>query len=325
MANVLSQEEVDSLLSGIEDGKVTTETAVSDNTAGVPAYDFSKKSGPAHLRMPALGIIHERFINLVNGSILKALSSNIDVSVTDIDSVKFGDFCRSLPLPTSLNIYKMEPLKGFGLLVLEGALVFAFVDVFFGGKCISHVKLEGRSFTAIERKVIDRIVGIVLEDLEKAWADVHKLNMIYTRSEIDPQFAGIAKPNDMVIVTRFQVDFGNYGGIMKICLPYDTIEPIRQKLSDSYQAEKVEVDQRWRKHIEGRVKEMSLSLKCMIRAARITGRELLGMQINDVLLTEQKVDDPVLVEVGHLTKFKGFLGVQNNKKAVRIEEIMKTR
>lgn len=320
MANVLSQEEVDSLLGGIGDGKVETGTSVPEIDGVVQYYDFSKKSLPVHLRLPALGMINERFINLVNENLSTSVGSVIDVSVAEINSVKFGDFCRSLPVPASLNIFKMEPLRGFALLVFEGWLVFAFVDAIFGGKCVRHVKLEGKSFTAIEGKIISRIVNIVLGDLQKAWSDVHEVKMTCTRSEIDPQFAGIAKPNDMIVATKFNVNVGNFTGGMTVCLPYVMIEPIRKKLRDSYQGEKFEIDQTWRRHIESKIQELVINLRCTLGTLKITGRELLEMKTDDVFMMNQKTDDPVLVSVGNTTKFRGYLGSTNNKKAVKISE-----
>lgn len=324
MANVLSQEEVDSLLGGIGEGKVETETCVPEIGGAVKTYDFSQKSVPVHLRLPALGMINERFINHVNESLSTSIGSVVDVSIDGIDSIKFGDFCRSLPLPTSLNIFKMEPLRGFAILVFEGWLVFAFVDAIFGGKCVSHVKLEGKSFTAIEGKVTSRVVETVLVALQKAWADVQELKMIYTRTEIDPQFAGIAKPNDIIIATRFNVNVGSFTGGMTICLPYIMIEPIRRKLRDKFQGEKVETDRTWQKHIESRIQELNINLTCTLGTIKITGRELLGMKADDVLLMDQKGDDPVIVSVGDMTKFKGYQGSINNKKAVKISEIINT-
>ncbi|MFH2047306.1 MAG: flagellar motor switch protein FliM [Pseudomonadota bacterium] len=320
MANILSQDEVDSLLGGIDEGSVETETDVPETGGANQLYDFAKKSRPDHLRLPALGMINERFLNLVNESLPETVGLTADVSIDDIDSVKFGDFCRSLPVPTSLNIFKMEPLKGFALLVFEGWLVFAFVDALFGGKGLSHVKLEGKSFTAIEKKLVSRIVDIILVDLQKAWSDVKDLKMVCVRTEMDPQFAGIAKPTDMVIATKFAVNVGNFTGGMTICLPYDVIEPIGEKLKDNFRSEKVEADLTWRPHIENKIKDLNINLKCTLGRIKITGREFLEMKTNDVLLTGQKVDDPVLVSVDDINKFKGYVGSMNNKKAIRIAQ-----
>ena len=318
MEKVLSQEEVDSLLNGIDEGKVETETDVPENAEGLQVYDFSTKSAPYHQRMPALGIINERFISFINSDLSDATGSGIDISVSEVDSVRYGEFCRSLPLPASLNIFKMKPLRGFAMLVLEGPLVFSFVDIFFGGKCSTHVKLEGRSFTAIEAKIIERIVKIVLQDYERAWSDVHDLEMEYSRTEVDPQFAGIAKPDDMIITTRFNVEIGNFSGSMSICVPYNTLETIKADLSQNYKTENVEVDSPWRKFIEKKLKDIELNLHCTLGMTTITGRELLGMQKDDVILLDQRVNEPVGIYVGDSPKLLGFPGSVNNKKAIRI-------
>jgi len=318
MEKVLSQEEVDSLLNGIDEGKVETETDIPENTEGLQVYDFSSKSAPYHQRMPALGIINERFISFINTNLSDATGSAIDVSVREIDTVRYGEFCRSLPLPASLNILKMKPLRGYAALVLEGPLVFSFVDIFFGGKCSTHVKLEGRSFTAIEKKIIQRIVNIVLQDYERAWADVHNLEMEYSRTEVDPQFAGIAKPDEMIITTRFNVEIGNFSGSMSICIPYNTLESIKSDLSQNYKTENVEADSPWRQFIEKKLKEIELDLHCTLGMTTITGREILGMQKDDVILLDQRIKEPVGIYIGASQKMVGFPGSVNNKKAIRI-------
>ncbi len=185
---------------------------------------------------------------------------------------------------------------------------------------VSHVKLEGKSFTTIEKKIISRIVDIVLADFQRAWADIKNLKMINARSEMDPQFAGIAKPTDMIIATKFIVNVGNFTGRMTICLPYAVIEPIGGKLKDSFRGEKFEIDQTWRQHIESKICELDISLRCTLGRIKITSREFLEMKSNDVLLTSQKVDDPVILSIGEKNKFKGYVGSMNNKKAIRIEE-----
>jgi flagellar motor switch protein FliM len=318
MEKVLSQDEVDSLLNGIDEGKVETETDVPESTEGLQAYDFSSKSAPYHQRMPALGIINERFISFINTDLSNATGSVIDVSVREIDTVRYGEFCRSLPLPASLNIFKMKPLRGYALLVLEGPLVFSFVDIFFGGKCSTHVKLEGRSFTAIETKIIERIVRIVLQDYERAWADVHQVEMTYSRTEVDPQFAGIAKPEDMIITTRFGVDIGSFSGTMSICVPYNTLETIKDNLRQNYKTENVEADSTWRRIIEKRLKDVEVNLNCTLGMTTITGRELLGMQTDDVILLDKRVKEPVSIFVGNNEKLMGYPGSINKKKAIRI-------
>ena len=320
MANVLSQEEVDSLLEGIDEGKVQTETALPESEEELEVYNFGAQVGPVHLRMPTLGIINERFIGFSRTSLFSATGLSLDVSISSIDSLKFGDFCRSIPIPASLNIFKMEPLRGFALLVLEGPMVFAFVDTLFGGRAVSHVKLEGKTFTTIEKKIIDKIVEMILGDLQEAWSDVYKLKMILTRSEMDPQFAAITTPDDMVIATKLTIDLQNVSGTMTICIPYSVLEPIRDKLKQRFQGERFEVDQKWTRYIRGKVKELTINLSCTLGRADITGRELLAMKVGDIIHLDQKMSDPVIVNVEGVPKFTGYPGICNKRKAIKIKE-----
>jgi flagellar motor switch protein FliM len=320
MGNILSQDEVDSLLSGISEGKVETQTAIPEKDEGISVYDFRKQGGPVNLRMPTLDMINERFVGFLKADLFAVTRSVLDVNISSTESVKFGEFCRSLPLPTSLNIFKLEPLRGFSLLVMEGPLVFSFVDTFFGGRGVSQVRLEGRSFTSIEARIIDKLVKIVLDDFQRAWSDVYKIKAVFTRSEMDPQFAGIVMPNDTVIVIKLMIDLENASGTMTICIPHSTVEPIRDRLRFRYQGERLEVDQRWRAYIEGRIRELEVNVGCALGTTRITGRKLLEMKVDDVMLLDQKVSDPVVVSVEGTAKLKGYPGTYNNRKAVRIEQ-----
>ena len=320
MTNVLSQEEVDSLLEGIDEGKVQTETAIPKSEEELEVYNFAAQVGPLHLRMPTLGIINERFIGFSRTSLFTATGMSLDVSISSIDSLKFGDFCRSIPIPASLNIFKMEPLRGFALLVLEGPMVFAFVDTLFGGRAVSHIKLEGKTFTTIEKKIIEKIVEMILGDLQEAWSDVYKLKMVLTRSEMDPQFAAITTPNDMVIATKLIIDLQNVSGTMTICIPYSMLEPIRDKLKQRFQGERFEVDHKWTHYIRGKIKELTINLSCTLGRAGITGRELLAMKVGDIIKLDQKMSDPVIVNVEGVPKFTGYPGIYNKRKAIKIKE-----
>jgi len=320
MKNILSQDEVDSLLDGISDGKVETETAVSETSEDVAAYDFRRQDGPVTVRMPTLNMINERFVGILRTELSAATRSVVDVNISSTESMKFGEFCRSLPLPTSLNIFKMEPLRGFSLLVMEGTLVFSFVDNLFGGKGVSQVKLEGRNFTSIESKIIGKIVKIALSGFQQAWSDVYQIKTVFTRSEMDPQFAGIVTPNDMVIVIRFIVDLENASGSMTLCIPHATLEPVRDKLRYRFQGERLEADHKWRSYIERRIQELRIDLGCSLGTAQVTGKELLEMKLNDVLVLNQKVSDPIVINVEGIPKFKGRAGTYNKRKAIRIEE-----
>jgi flagellar motor switch protein FliM len=320
MANVLSQDEVDSLLEGVTQGKVETGTEVPESDEGLKPYDFKKQDGPVHLRMPALGIINERFINFLRTSLASATRLGTEVTVSSLESVTFNEFCRAIPLPASLNIFKLEPLRGFAILVLEGPLVFSFVDVLFGGNGVSHVKLEGRSFTTIEMRIVEKMVKIILNDLQHAWSDIYSLKIIFTRSEMDPKFATIVTPNDMVIAIRFAIELENVTGVMTLCIPYSTIEPIRERLRYGFKGENLEVDRTWRTYIQRKIKEMAVTLSCTLGTAKLTGRQVLEMRVDDVIPLDQGVHEPIIVSVEGTPKFKGYPGSCSKNKAVRITE-----
>ena len=318
MGNILSQDEVDSLLGGITDGQVETETDVSEGIPSVEVYDFSMPAGPVHLRLPALGIINERLVGLLRTNLQVASRSVIDVNLASTDTVKFSDFCLSLPMPSSLNIFSIEPLRGFSLVVLEGPLVFSFVDSLFGGKGVSHVKLEGRLFTKIETKIVEKIVKIILNDFQKAWSDVYEINAVFIRSEMDPQFVGIGTPDDLVIVNKFEVQLENGNGFITICIPYSGIKPIKEKLKNKFRSEKIDIDQNWKRYIQERIQETMVELSCTMGMAKINGTDLLSMKVDDVIMLDQKLGNSVIINVENIPKFRGYPGACNKKKAVKI-------
>jgi flagellar motor switch protein FliM len=318
MGNILSQDEVDSLLDGITEGKVETETDVSEGVPSVEVYDFSMPAGPVHLRLPALGIINERLVGLLRTNLQVASRSVIDVNLTSTETIKFSDFYLSLPMPSSLNIFSNEPLRGFSLLVLEGPLVFSFVDSLFGGTGVSHVKLEGRLFTKIEAKIVEKIVKIILSDLQKAWSDVYEINAVFIRSEMDPQFVGIGTPDDLIIVNKFEVQLENGNGFITICIPYSSIKPIKEKLKNKFRSEKMNVDPRWKRYIMQKLQETTVELSCTMGMAKINGSELLSMKVDDVIMLDQKSGNSVIVNVENIPKFRGYPGACNKKKAVKI-------
>jgi flagellar motor switch protein FliM len=322
MGNVLSQDEVDSLLSGIDEGKVETESDISKEGDTLNAHDFSAQAGPVHLRMPALKIVNERLLSFLKPSISAVTGCTADINLASTDSVRFGEFYDALPLPASLNIFKMDPLRGLGLLILDDALVFSFVDTLFGGKGIGQIKPEGRGFTTIETKIIEKITKMILVDLEEAWSRIKKLNMLFMRSEVDPRFATIATPNDMVIVNKFSVDLESASGTITLCTPLSTLEPIKECLKTGFQGDHIEIDQKCKQYLQKKIGELSVNLNCTLGTTTLQGRELLALKRGDVIELDQKVSDCIVLKVEGIPKFKGFPGACNNMKAMRITERM---
>jgi flagellar motor switch protein FliM len=320
MNQILTKEEVESLLGGLETGEVKIETDAPEQAKAAELYDFNQQRAPLHLSVPALGIINERFVALLKASLSAATGVTVEVDINSMDSKKFREFSQVLRIPTYLNIFRMKPLKGSAIMVLETPLVFSFVSTLFGGTGVSEVKVEGRKFTSIETKIIGKITNIILSDLERAWSDFHRIQFSLSRAETDPKFAAVVAPNETVIVVNFKVTIENESGMLILCLPYFTIEPIKDKLKHVFQEEKTEVDQTVRKSIEARIREFDVDLSCTLGRTTMSGKELLELKVDDVITLDQRLGDSIVVQVEGVGKFKGYPGCCNNKQAVRIME-----
>lgn len=322
MSQVLSQEEVDALLRGVTDGEIETEAEEVVDDSGIVPYDLTTQERIIRGRMPTLDIINQRFSRLFRNSLSSSVRKALDISTVSTDTVKFGEFVKSLPVPASLHIFKIEPLRGFALLVAESKLVFALVDTFFGGTGEAKMKIEGRDFTIIEQRMIKKVVLMVLEDMEAAWKPVHNVTMSFVRSEVNPQFAAIVPPTDVVVVVMFEVELDQISGTLTICLPYSTIEPIIGKLRAGFQSDQLEVDQAWIKRLKERLKEASVEVVVEMGQTTLTGGEILKINIGDVIALDTDTDDEMMVFVEGIPKFKGKPGVIKGNKALKISTVI---
>lgn len=322
MAQILSQEEVDALLRGVSDGEIETETEEVVDESGIVPYDLTSQERIIRGRMPTLDIINQRFSRLFRNSLSAALRKVLDVSAVSTDTVKFGEFIKSLPVPASLHIFKMEPLRGFALLIAESKLVFALVDTFFGGTGSSAMKIEGRDFTTIEQRMIKKVVLMALEELEKAWKPVHNVNISFVRSEVNPQFAAIVPPTDVVIVIIFEIEMDQVSGTITVCLPYSTLEPIIGKLRAGFQSDQLEVDQMWIRRLRERMVEAQVDVTVELGRTKITSRDLMNFKIGDIIQLNNDVSDELVIKVEGVTKFKGYPGTMKGSKAVQVSSVI---
>lgn len=323
MSKILTQDEVDALLKGMSGGEIETETDAVDEDDGITIYDLTNQDRIIRGRMPTLEIINDRFARILRTTLSGALRKVIDVSAFSIDMVKFGEFMRTLPVPTSLHIFKVDPLRGHGVMVIETKLVFNLVDNFFGGSGRSFVKIEGRDFTAIENKLINKVIMMALEDLEKAWNPVHPIKLTYVRSETNPQFASVVAPTEVVIVIKFEVELEQMVGTLIICLPYSTIEPIRSKLHAGFQSDQLEVDHEWINRFIEQLREATVEVSVELGRATILSSDLLNLKPGDVILLDQNVAKPLTARVEGVPKFSGFPGKIKGTKAFQIHSDIK--
>ena len=318
MAKILSQDEVDALLKGMGGNDLETETDDSGSGGGINSYDLTSQDRIIRGRMPTLEIINDRFARFFRQSMSTALRKVIDISAFSIDMIKFGEFMRSLPVPTSLHIFKAEPLRGHALMVIESKLVFNLVDSFFGGRGRGYIKVEGRDFTPIEARLLCKVIKMALDDLEKAWSPVHPLVLSYVRGETNPQFASVVSPTEVVIVIKFEVELEQTVGTLVVCLPYSTIEPIRSKLYAGFQSDQLEVDTAWINRFIERVREAEVNITVELGRTMITGEDIMNLTVGDVIMLKHDVREPLEVKVEGVPKFKVFAGSSRGQRAVRV-------
>jgi len=317
MNKILAQDEVDALLRGLSGGTIETETDIPENDAGIVPFDLANQDRIIRGRMPVLEIVNDRFARLCTNALSNAVRKRVELNPISIDMTKFGDFIRSLPVPTSINIFKMDPLRGNAIVVVDARLVFSLVENVFGGAG-SQPKIEGREFTRIEQAVVDRVIRIALDNMEESWRPVHDVKLELVRSEINPQFAAIVPPSDVVVVITFEVELDTSIGTLIICLPYATIEPIRSKLHASFQTERLEIDHAWVARLKERLLETSVELKIHFGNAQITGNQLLRLQVGDVIVLDTDVEDLLTCTVAGVLKYQGLAGTVKSMKAFQI-------
>jgi flagellar motor switch protein FliM len=323
MEKILSQEEIDALLRGMEDGKVDTTPEPSDRSR-VALFDFTNQDRIIRGRMPTLEIVNDHFSRLFRNTLSSALRKIIDVSSRGVQMMKFGEFIKTLPVPSSLHIFKMNPLRGHSLLVMESKLVFTLLDVFFGGTGKTAYRVEGRDFTAIESRLIHKVATMIFTDLEKAWNSAHPLNFQYVRSEVNPQFVSIVTPTDLVITIPFGVELEEFTGMVTLCIPYSNIEPIKTKLYSGYQSDQLEADQSWIERFLDRIKSADVEIKVELGRRWITVQDLLQLKVGDTFILEKEVSEPLVAQVQGINKFLVKAGTCGGNRAIQIEERITT-
>jgi len=322
MEQVLSKGEVDALLRGVGEGQIETETDVPEEVSGVIPYDLTSQEKIVRGRLPTLDIINQMFSRLFRNSFSSLMRKSADISTVSTDSLKFGEFLRSLSVPSSLHVFRMEPLRGFGLMVIESRLVFSFVDNFFGGTGTSDINILGRDFSAIEVRMTKKVVQAALEDWERAWKSVHPVACTYVRSEVNPQFAAIVPPTDVVLVIVFDIEMENSSGTATICIPYSMIESIINKLKANFQSEQMEVDQVWINRLRGELMQIEVEMVAELGQAQMTPRDLLGLHEGDVVMLGKDVSDPLYINIAGNAKFRGYSGISRGMKAIQITDVL---
>lgn len=283
MNNMLTQEEIDALLDGVDGGSVATGQDVPPPEGDVQLYDITRSDKINRGRLPTLEMINDRFTRWMRQEVFDMLRKTGQCSVTDVNLVKYGDYLKSLSVPSNINLIKIKPLRGLALVVLEPKLVFALIDNFFGGDGRFHARIEGREFTPTEMRVILMLLERIFKAMVEAWNPVMSLEFEYMHSEINPQFANIVSPTETVVVSRFMVELDGGGGHIHLTMPYSMIEPIREQLDAGVQSDRVERDDRWIEVLREDVLDAEVVLRAMLGERQISVGELSTLRPGDVI------------------------------------------
>ena len=312
--DLLSQDEIDALLHGVDDGLVQAEAAAEPGS--VKSYDLTSQDRIVRGRMPTLEMINERFARYTRISMFNLLRRSADVAVGGVQVMKFGEYVHSLYVPTSLNLVKIKPLRGTALFILDAKLVFKLVDNFFGGDGRYPTRIEGREFTATEMRVIQLMLKQAFADLTEAWAPVMNVEFEYINSEINPHFANIVTPREYVVVCRFHVELEGGGGDIHITLPYSMLEPIRDVLDAGIQSDRNDRDESWGITLREQLNGAEVELSSVIARRRMSLRELTKLKVGDILPIDMLKEVPLCVE--GLPVFTGEFGIANDHNAIKI-------
>ncbi|KMM79053.1 flagellar motor switch protein FliM [Pseudomonas deceptionensis] len=313
--DLLSQDEIDALLHGVDDGLVQAETAAEPGS--VKSYDLTSQDRIVRGRMPTLEMINERFARYTRISMFNLLRRSADVAVGGVQVMKFGEYVHSLYVPTSLNLVKIKPLRGTALFILDAKLVFKLVDNFFGGDG-RHAKIEGREFTPTELRVVRMVLEQAFIDLKEAWQAIMEVNFEYINSEVNPAMANIVGPSEAVVVSTFHIELDGGGGDLHVTMPYSMIEPVREMLDAGFQSDLDDQDERWSKALREDVLDVSVPISATVARRQLRLRDILHMQPGDVIPIE--LEDELVMRANGVPSFKVKLGSHKGNLALQVVE-----
>ncbi|MDH5425512.1 MAG: flagellar motor switch protein FliM [Gammaproteobacteria bacterium] len=317
--DVLSQDEIDALLHGVDGGDVDTTAEVNDGSAR--GYDFNSQERIVRGRLPTLEMINERFARNYRISLFNLLRRNAELSVSGVQMLKFAEYVHSLYVPTSLNLVRVKPLRGTALFVIDPKLVFVVVDNYFGGEGRFYNKIEGRDFTPTEQRIIQMLLEQAFIDMAKAWEPVTHLDFAYQGSEVNPHLANIVSPTEVVVVSTFRIDLEGGGGDMHITMPYSMIEPIRDLLDAGVQSDVTEVDDRWIGSLRNEIFEAEVEVSSHLFETQMTIGDVNQLQKGDVIPFD--MPDNVVLESEGIPLFRGKMGLSNGSVSVMVKEVVK--
>jgi flagellar motor switch protein FliM len=287
---------------------------------GIRNYDIASQERIVRGRMPTMEIINERFARNIRIGLFNFIRKSPEISIGGIKVQKYSAFLREIVVPTNFNIVSVRPLRGSGLIVCDPTLVFAVIDALFGGAGKFHTRIEGRDFSPTEQRIIMRLVEVVIDEYKKAWSGIYPLELDYQRSEMQPQFANIATPSEIVVATSFTLEIGDTTGTIHFCIPYSTLEPIRDVLYSTIQGDSNEPDRRWVNLMKQQIQSAEVEVVAELAHADATVEQLLAFKPGDFI--ELDLSAGIEAKVVGVPIFECHYGTSNGKYALKVDRML---
>ena len=316
---ILSQDEVDALLQGITGESQKIEAEV-EQQGGTRDYDLASQERIVRGRMPTMEIINERFARNIRIGLFNFIRKSPEVAIGGVKVQKYSAFLREIVVPTNFNIVSVRPLRGSGLIVCDPTLVFSVIDALFGGGGKFHARIEGRDFSPTEQRVITRMVEVITNEYKKAWQGIYPLELEYQRSEMQPQFANVATPSEIVVSTSFTLEIGDSSGTIYFCIPYATLEPIRDVLYSTVQGDSNEPDRRWVTLLTAQIQAAEVDLVAQLATAPATVEQLLSYKPGDFI--ELDLEPVIQAKVDGVPILDCHYGTSNGRYAIKINSML---
>jgi flagellar motor switch protein FliM len=320
VAEILSQEEIDALLNGVDEGAVETKEEPIPQNGQIQNYDFTTQDRIVRGRLPTLDMINERFARDFRLTLYNMIRRSAVVLVEGTQIIKFGDYLRTLFLPSNLNMVRIQPLRGVALVVMEPKLVYTLVDNFFGGAGRFHTKIEGRDFTATEMRLVQKVLEKVFDDMQRAWKPVLEVEFSLIGSEVNPQFANIVSPSEVVVISTFRLELDGGAGNLQVVFPYSMIEPIRGSLRTVGQGDGSDMDGRWLSLLREGVNSSMVTLECELTRFEISMRQLMELKPGDVIPVD--IPQEIVAHVEEAPVFRARYGVSRGNYALKVVEMI---
>ncbi len=323
MEQILSQEEIDALLSGLSEGQIEPEPIkepeLLEEKKEIKKFDILQYTRTKKENLPALQFIYDRFSKSLQSALSLFLEKDVEIEYTPIQNIEYRELIKSLPLPTNMNIIITENLKGFFIVIFDTKIIFYILEVLFGSPSPSVARIEGREFTRIELHVIKKIVEMVSAEMEKAWTPVYKILCKYSRSEMNPNYVTLVSQEETVTICQFTIEIGNVNGWMKVCIPYGILETIKDFLISTPSREDLEMRQKWQERMKESLSQVPVEIRAILGKKRMSLKDFVNIREDSIIIVDKYVNDPVDIIVGDKPKFRGKSVILKGNKAVQID------